>query len=204
MTTRWIALCSFLILLVLAAASPLTAHPNTSAPTAIAADPPTLVKHLRTELKSGDEVRQDMALIDIISLANCETSCLLRLHSAQKKTLQITNESEMGAAVDLDMLIPDIVKVYRSDEVDGTRLLALSALINIGNERALQSLIERPTDGSKQVERSTHKSVASFFLDRYPELLEKTRRTGRLSLVDVERVRAIRIKEARRAAKGQS
>lgn len=114
-----------------------------------------------------------MALLDIIALANCRTSCLLRLHSAQKKTLQITNESELGAAVDLDVLISDVVRLYRSGDVDETRLLALSALINIGNEQTLQSLIESPDETSERVERSTHKSVAFFFWSSTPNCLKR-------------------------------
>jgi hypothetical protein len=163
-------------------------------------DPPTLVEHLRKELRSNEDRRREWALVDVIALANCPENCVLALSSAQGKTLRIENSTGVGAAVDLNRLTPDLLWAYRSSDMhDGLRLLALAALINVGNEKAIESLVQSPSSGSERVERETNKILVSFFLEQYPELLDGARKTQAFSLDDVENVRALRLKRVRLA-----
>lgn len=97
--------------------------------------PPTLGTHLRSELQAKDSMRRQMALLDINTLAYCTASCNISLRSVQNQQIRIENETGSGAFVDLDVLVPDLVKSYRQGPADGHRLLALSALLQIGNEK---------------------------------------------------------------------
>jgi len=74
-----ICICTGLVmgLAGLLAAGPLLAQSST--------EHPTLIKHLRTELRSKDDVRQERALIDVIGLARCEASCTVSLQSATNR-----------------------------------------------------------------------------------------------------------------------
>lgn len=56
-----------------------------SAPLQMAGDPPSLVKHLRAELQSNDATRVQNALVDVVSLASCTSTCTVSLRSAEKK-----------------------------------------------------------------------------------------------------------------------
>lgn len=161
------------------------------------ADPPTLIKHLRTEIHASDARRQEKALIDVIALAGCADTCTVSLVSAGEKMLRMQNETGTGSAVDLDALIPDLLEAYRSGPADGNRLLALSALINIGNETALERLIEEKESQEARVRKATDLSLAAFYLEKYPELTEPSLRRRSLSIEDVQRAKALRLKAVR-------
>ena len=62
-----------------------------------AQDPPTRIKHLRTEMSSKDAMRQGNALMEVISLANCTSTCTVLLQSNQNKQVRIENESGSGS-----------------------------------------------------------------------------------------------------------
>lgn len=181
----------------------LVAPLSTSAPlpSSAPANPPTLIKHLRTELQSSDPVRREAVLIDIATLASCNSSCTVHLRSMEDRKLSIENETGIGTVVELDALIPDLHEAYRSGPADGHRLVALAALINIGNEKGLEKLVEEGAFRSKRVNSSTQRSLAAFYLETYPELAERTLRTGQLSLDDVHRAKVLRLKKAKKAAK---
>ena len=159
--------------------------------------PPTLVKHLRNELKAKDATRREMALLDIATLAHCRDSCTVHLESVQGKQIRIENQTGTGSVVDLDALIPDLLENYRQGPADGHRLLALSALLQIGNEKALERLVEEESRQSDQVKRRTQQGLATFYLTKYPELSERAMRTRRLSLDDVARAKAYRMRKSK-------
>lgn len=190
--------------LVLAVAGTLLAVPlvAASAPLLLAGDPPSLVKHLRAELQSNDARRVENALIDVVSLASCTSTCTVSLRSAEEKRIRIENETNTGAALDLSALGPDLLAAYRSGPADGHRLLALSALINIGNDKALAQLLE---DGefsqSDRVNRETQMSLAYYYLTMYPELVERAERKKTFSIEDVQRAEAVRVKLAKKESK---
>ena len=179
----------------LLAAGPLVAQSST--------ERPTLIKHLRTELRSKDDVRQERALIDVIGLAGCEASCTVSLQSATNRQVRIANESGVGNVVDLDALAPDLLWAYRNGSADGYKLLALAALINVGNQAALERLIdEKESQRSRRVRKATDRSLAAFYFAKYPELIEQTKRRRFLSLDDVERARVLRLKRAKKGEGG--
>lgn len=157
-------------------------------------DPPTLTKHLRTELRSGEAAREERALVDVIALAGCADTCTVHLASAGERRLRMQNDTDTGSAVDLDALIPDLIAAYRSGPADGHRLLALSALINVGNERALERLIADKESQNATIRKATDRSLAGFYLEKYPELAERSLRRKTLSIEDVERAKALRLK----------
>lgn len=158
---------------------------------------PTLVKHLRSELKAKDAERRHMALVDINTLAHCGESCTVNLQTVQGKRVQFESDAGKGSVVDLDGLVPDLLESYRRGPADGHRLLALSALLHIGNERALERLIEEETPQSKGVKRATQRGLASFYLTKYPELMKRAVRTRQLSLDDVAEAKAYRMRKAK-------
>ena len=165
------------------------------------AEPPTLIKHLRTELGSKDDARQERALIDVIALASCQESCTVSLQSGMNRVVRIANESGTGNVVDLDALTPDLLRAYRSGPADGHKLLALSALINVGNQKALEKLIEEKDAQSANVQRVTNMSLASFYFAKYPELTERSMRRHSLTLDDVQRAEVLRLRAERRVQK---
>ena len=61
-------------------------------------DPPTLINHLRTELRSTDAERQDRALSDVVALASCTDRCTVSLQSAEDRALRVENEADVGRA----------------------------------------------------------------------------------------------------------
>lgn len=173
------------------------------APPAAAQDPsppPTLIKHLRTELQSTDAMRLNMALVDVVMLARCTASCTVPLVSVRGKEIRITNESGTGGVVDLDALTPDLIEVYKSGPVDGLRLMALSALISIGNQQALEQVIEVSSAQSPDVKRTTDRTLAAFYLEKYPDLMERAQRTKTLRIVDIQRAERMRVKAERTGA----
>jgi len=74
--------------------------------------------------------------------------------------------------MDLEALVPDLMKAYRSGSADGHRLMALSALINIGNAKALEQLAAESSDRSseqpRRVNKTTQRSLAAFYLEKEP------------------------------------
>lgn len=179
-------------LLIVLAGSVLAVPSSTGAP--LFERSPTLMKHLRAELEAKDPVRQGRALADIIALANCPGTCTVILRSAADKRIRIKNETGVGSVVDLDALLPDLLETYWRGPTDGHRRMALSALLHIGNERVLKRLIQNGREQSSAMERTMHQMLAAFYLERYPELTELTVRTQELSLEDVTRARALRVK----------
>jgi hypothetical protein len=167
-------------------------------------DPPTLIKHLRTELRSGDAVRQERALIDVIVLAGCPDTCTVSLLSADERSLRMYNDTGTGAVVDFDALIPDLLASYRSGPADGHRLLALSALINVGNETALERLIEEKEQQKSRVRKATDRSLAGFYLEKYPELTDRSLRRRSLSIEDVQQAAALQLKAIRADGQNQN
>lgn len=163
-------------------------------------DPPTLVKHLRTEMRSKEPMRRDLAILDVIVLARCTGSCTIQLASIEGKQIRIENETGVGRLVDLDALTPDLLDVYRRGPADGHRLLALSALINIGNQKALEQLMTDAPNRSNEVQTSTNRSLAAFYLETYPELTKRALRSKRIYIEDVQRADRLRLKVARREA----
>ena len=173
-----------------------------------AQDPPTLVQHLRTEIGSKDALRQGNALMDVIMLSQCEASCTVDFLSIPDKTLRVENESGVGRTMDLDALVPDLMKAYRTSPVgghDGHRLLALHALINIGNAASLEQLVADSSDPSSRqsdrVNKNTQRSLAAFYLAKYPELTERATRNMTFSLDDVRRAETVRVKLAKKETK---
>lgn len=157
--------------------------------------PPSLIERLRSELRSEDSTQRQRALVDVIALAGCAETCTVSLQSIEEKKLSITNETGTGAVVELNNLVPDLLEVYRSGPADGHRLLALSALINIGNPQALEKLVEEGRSQSEKTKRATHRSLAAFYLEKYPELMERTFKTKNLSIEDVRRAETLRIRK---------
>lgn len=169
------------------------------------AEPPTLIKHLRAELGAKDADRQTRALIDIISLANCQASCIVSLQSKTDRAIRIENETGAGNVFDLDVLTPDLLRVYRTgtyrnEAESGPKLLALSALINVGNQRALEQLVSEKETQTRRVQKATDRSLAAFYFAKYPELIERsTRNNHTFSLDDVQRAEVLRLKREKRA-----
>jgi len=164
--------------------------------------PPNLTDHLREELRSEDPERQDQALADIVALASCQNTCVVALQSDGDNTIRIENESSVGHPIDLASLTPDVLSVYRDGPTPGHRLLALSALLNVGDEQVLEQVIELKDDQSNRVERATNRALAGYYLDRYPELSEPAFRAERLSIEDVRRAQAARETTDRGPAEG--
>lgn len=201
-------LSRFLFLFALTAglmAAPLVAGPLEAGPLSPAPDPPSLIEHLRAEIGSKDAMRQQNALMDVIVLSRCEASCTVNFQSIPDKMLRVENESGVGSAIDLNALVPDLMKAYRSGPADGHRLLALSALVNIGNARALEQLATESSDGSSQqsrrVDKKTQRSLAAFYLEKYPELRGRMGRAMTFSVEDVRRAESVRVKLAKKEAK---
>lgn len=163
------------------------------------APPPTLIKHLRTELNSKDGAHREQALVDVIALANCPASCVVALQSRTDRTLRIENETGTGSVVDLDALVPDLLRVYRQGPADGLRLLALTALIDIGNDAGLEQLIGEKDAQNARVQKFTNSRLAAFYVAKYPEIMEKTMRQRGLSLEDVQRAEGLRLRAAKRS-----
>lgn len=193
--TRFTRLC-VRVGLVLSLAGLFTAGPLFAQSTAT---PPTLIKHLRTELNAKDGDRQERALVDVIALANCPASCVVALQSRTDQTLRIENETGAGSVVDLDGLVPDLLRAYRQGPADGHRLLALTALINVGNDAGLEQLIGEKDAQNAKVQRTTNKRLAAFYFAKYPEIIETTMRGRVLSLDDVHRAESRRLRAAKRS-----
>jgi hypothetical protein len=196
------------LLLLFALTAGLMATPLVAGPLSFDPDPPSLIKHLRAEIGSKDALRQESALMDVIMLSRCEASCTVTFLSIPDKMLRVENESGVGRTMDLDALVPDLMKAYRTSPVaghDGHRLLALSALVNIGNATSLEQLVAESSDRSSQqsnrVNNATQRSLAAYYLEKYPELTKKMGRSQSFSIEDVQRAETVRVKLAKKDAK---
>lgn len=194
--TRLLFLCSLLAVVPLGAVQADSSLLTTD-------DPPTLIQHLRNELQQKDPVRREYALMDAIALANCPTSCTLGLNSIQGKQIKIENNDGAGSVVDLTALLPALLDTYRKGPADGHRLMALSALVRIGDEKTLERLTRERSTQSKRMNETTSRGLAAFYLAKYPELQDGLSRSGRLSVSDVEKAKAVRVRLARKNAKNQ-
>jgi hypothetical protein len=163
--------------------------------------PPTLIEHLRSDIEGNDAVQRESALMDVIALATCPETCTVDFRSINEKKLTIANETGTSHVLDLNVLVPDLVKAYRSGPDDGHRLLALTALINIGNEKGLEQLIDQGARQSERTNRITQRSLLWYYMDKYPELYEQTMNTKQLSMDDVRRAEVVRVKHVKKADK---
>jgi len=158
---------------------------------------PDLIAHLRTEIRDRNPDRRENALVDVIAMAACQASCTVQLRSLPGKSIRV-NDTENTLA----RLGPDLLRAYRSGPTDQHRLLALSALMSVGDEGRINRLIEKPVPVSFELERKTQRHIAAFYLNRYPELQRRVGRTGTFSINDVRVARArherVLRKEARR------
>jgi hypothetical protein len=154
--------------------------------------PPSLTDHLREELRSQEPERLNRALTDIVALAGCEDACVVALQSDHENTIRIENESDVGHPIDLASLTPDVLSVYRDGPTPGHQLLALSALLQIGDEQALERVVDLKDEQPGRVEAATNRSLAAYYLDRYPELSTPTFRAKQLSIEEVRRAQAAR------------
>jgi len=186
----------FSLILILTISLPVT----TQAQKSMDDDPPTLIKHLRNELQQEDPKRQEAALMDVIALANCTESCTVNLHSIQDKPLNIEGETGKGAVVDLTALRSDLLNTYRKSPTESHRLMALSALIRVGDDKTLEKLLRKRPFQSDKVRRATEMGLAQFYLEKYPELMEEARHTGQLTIRDVRRAKALRVKAEKKVA----
>jgi hypothetical protein len=142
-----------------------------------------LLEHLRTEIRDRDPDRRERALVDVVALAACQSACTVRLRSLSGEAVRIGDGDLIG-------LGPALLRVYRAGPTDEHRLLALSALMNVGDEASIDALIDKPVPVSFELARTTQRHITAFYLDRYPELQNRARRTGTFSLDDVKIARA--------------
>ncbi|MFB6248742.1 MAG: hypothetical protein ABEL97_09250 [Salinibacter sp.] len=154
--------------------------------------PPSLTDHLRRELHSEDPKRQSRALTDIVALAGCEDTCVVALQSDGDNTIRIENKSSVDHPIDLASLTPDVLSVYRNGPTSGHRLLALSALLKIGDRQTLERVVDLKADQPDRVETATNRALAAYYLERYPGLSEPTLRSEQLSIEEVRQARAAR------------
>lgn len=200
--TRPYILPAFLSLLILA----LSALPGGLPQRAEAQQTPTLAQELETALQSTSWLRRHMALLDVSAIANCPGDCTVGLHTLEGRdfTLSTNPETSTGEILDLTALAPKLVTCYRLGPDQGSRLLALSALIGIGDEKALNSLLEDGPAQSSRVSRATQQSITAFYLERYPELARMARKNGgEITFDDIDRVKRVRVKKAAKAQKGE-
>jgi len=166
-------------------------------------NPPTLVEHLRTELRSKTLLRQERALADVISLGMCSATCTVELQSLQQKKfrLQVDPITELSPIMDLTVLGPDLLRIYHTGRTDEVRLMALSAIMGQANEATIESLISMPSSQSERVREFTRRVVVNFFVTMYPELLQNAQRRGTVSLEEIAELRSERDRQVRRAAR---
>lgn len=202
--TRFERRICFLPLLLLLVIPNLWAAPGPSpSELQFAEDPPTLVGHLRTELRAKTTTRQEQALADVISLSGCFASCTVQLQSLGQQSirLQIDNTTGVGPLLDLNALNPDLLRIYHTGKTDEARLMALSAIMGLGNETTIESLVNTPSSQSARVGDITHRVVVQFFVNAYPELLKNGQKLRTVSMDEVAELRAERVRQARRAAR---
>ena len=162
------------------------------------------MKHLRAGLNAKDVMRRQTALQDVIRLSTCQASCTVAFHSMPNRVLHIENEAGVGTAVDLHTLVPDLMNIYHNSQVEeGEQIMALSALLNIGNRMALDQLVEdsavRSYRQSPRVRKITQHSLVSYYLALYPELERKAIDKKTFSIEDVNRAEARQIREAKKS-----
>ena len=180
----------------------------TNAGTAVAISPvpsspalSTLSEHLRSELRSMDATRQERALIDVVALSQCTASCTIKMSSLPMRKIRIDNDTGAGSVANLTILTPVLTRIYRVGPTDELRLLALSALLNIGDETSLDAVVEHVASVSPRVKTVTHRGLSTFFLTKYPELNMRMSRNGTLALDDIHVARARAERQMRKQAR---
>lgn len=180
----------------------------TNAGTAVAISPlpsspalSTLSEHLRSELRSMDATRQERALIDVVALSQCTASCTIKMSSLPMRKIRIDNDTGAGSVANLTILTPVLTRIYRVGPTDELRLLALSALLNIGDETSLDAVVEHVASVSPRVKTVTHRGLSTFFLTKYPELNMRISRNGTLALDDIHVARARAERQMRKQAR---
>jgi len=161
----------------------------------------TLSEHLRSELRSMDATRQERALIDVVALSQCTASCTIKMSSLPMRKIRIDNDTGAGSVANLTILTPVLTRIYRVGPTDELRLLALSALLNIGDETSLDAVVEHVASVSPRVKTVTHRGLSTFFLTKYPELNMRISRNGTLALDDIHVARARAERQMRKQAK---
>ena len=169
---------------------------------------PTLTEELETALQSRSWLQRYLALLDVSSIANCPGECTFALYTFEDREFTFLRDTEMGTGtdmstgevVDLAALSPELVSNYRLGPDDRSRMLALSALLGIGDETGLNVLLEDAPSQSETVNRTTQKSITAFYLDRYPELARTARMNGgEIAFRDIDRAKKMRDKQAVKA-----
>jgi len=161
----------------------------------------TLSEHLRSELRSMDATRQERALIDVVALSQCTASCTIKMSSLPMRKIRIDNDTGAGSVANLTILTPVLTRIYRVGPTDELRLLALSALLNIGDETSLDAVVEHVASVSPRVKTVTHRGLSTFFLTKYPELNMRISRNGTLALDDIHVARARAERQMRKQAR---
>lgn len=202
---RWSVLFrSSLLVLGLFLVGGLLTAPTGSFAQSMTDDPSPLVKHLQNKLQSKNSIRRESALVDVIALATCPSMCTVSFQSInkenKKKIYTFANEAGTGYEVNLKALIPNLMEAYRSGPADGHRLLALSALINIGDAKTLEQLVDEGARQSAAMNNATQRSLAAFYLEKYPVLRNRSMRTGTITLDDVRRAEAVHVKRTKKFA----
>jgi hypothetical protein len=163
---------------------------------------PFLMDGFRTGLRSNSPMHRHLALLDVGALANASSQVYrMGLHTAENRQFQFVNNAEVltGEIMDLTPLVSDLVANYYRGPEDYHRLLALYALTGIGADDALTTILEDGGAGSHEVKRITQRHLSRYYLEKYPELVNRTRMTRTFSLQDVERVKRSRAKTAAKA-----
>jgi predicted component of type VI protein secretion system len=73
-------------------------------------------------------------------------------------------------------------------------LLALSALINIGDPASLERVVSEGARQSEVVQRATNRSLVAFYLDQYPELAERAHSRKEITLQAVRQAESVRMR----------
>lgn len=164
----------------------------------------SLHAHLRNELQSDRPSRQQAALQDIVLIAHqCANPCAVRLNSRDGAFLRVEHDLGLQSILDFSTLAPDVLDVYRSSADEGIQVMSLSAILRIGHEPTIEALVASVDDQSPKIKRMTHRSVWSYFTEKYPEIHGDSPRRL-LTLDEVARARAERKRDLRRAREGAS
>ena len=148
-----------------------------------------------------DATRQERALIDVVALSQCTASCTIKMSSLPMRKIRIDNDTGAGSVANLTILTPVLTRIYRVGPTDELRLLALSALLNIGDETSLDAVVEHVASVSPRVKTVTHRGLSTFFLTKYPELNMRISRNGTLALDDIHVARARAERQMRKQAR---
>ena len=160
----------------------------------------SLINHLHTQLQSNAPMRRHLALLDISGLANSPGDFRTNLATVQNRQFHFVDhvEVETGEIMDLTPLVPALVESYYRGP-DHHRLLALSALTGIGDEKALAMIVEDDGSPSFEIGQAARQHLSAYYLAQYPELTKKAGMTGEISLRDIDRLKRTRARKAEKA-----